>query len=101
MQHQLAHVAGALRGQALQNVLEVLVGVMPIELGRLDQARDGSCALTSRERAGEQPILSAHGPRPDRKRPTIELHRGAMAAKVTWPVPAAPACTAWLRDLLR
>lgn len=31
----------------------------------------------------------------------IELHRGALAIKVTWPTSAAPACAAWLRDLLR
>ena len=31
----------------------------------------------------------------------IELHRGPMAIKVTWPVSAAPACAAWLRELLR
>ncbi len=31
----------------------------------------------------------------------IELHRGPMAVKVTWPVSAAPACASWLRELLR
>lgn len=31
----------------------------------------------------------------------IELHRGPLAVKVTWPVSAAPACAAWLRELLR
>lgn len=31
----------------------------------------------------------------------IELHRGALAIKVTWPASAAPACAAWLRELLR
>ncbi|BDT65872.1 hypothetical protein os1_00160 [Comamonadaceae bacterium OS-1] len=31
----------------------------------------------------------------------IELHRGPLAIKVTWPVSAAPACAAWLRELLR
>jgi transposase len=31
----------------------------------------------------------------------IEFQRGALAVKVTWPVSAAPACAAWLRDLLR
>ena len=31
----------------------------------------------------------------------IELHRGPLAIKVSWPVSAAPACAAWLRELLR
>jgi transposase len=31
----------------------------------------------------------------------IELHRGPLAIKVHWPVSAAPACAAWLRELLR
>jgi transposase len=31
----------------------------------------------------------------------IELHRGPLAIKVAWPVSAAPACAAWLRELLR
>ena len=31
----------------------------------------------------------------------IEVHRGPLAIKVHWPVSAAPACAAWLRELLR
>jgi transposase len=31
----------------------------------------------------------------------IELRRGATIAKVSWPVEAAAACSAWLRGLLR
>ena len=31
----------------------------------------------------------------------IELHRGPLAIKVSWPVSATPACAAWLRELLR
>ncbi len=31
----------------------------------------------------------------------IELRRGATLVKLTWPVAAASACSAWLRDLLR
>ena len=31
----------------------------------------------------------------------IELRRGAMLVKLTWPVAAANACGAWLRDLLQ
>jgi transposase-like protein len=31
----------------------------------------------------------------------IELRRGPMLIKLTWPLAAANACSAWLRDLLR
>ena len=31
----------------------------------------------------------------------IELRRGAMLVKVSWPLEAAAACSAWLRGLLR
>lgn len=31
----------------------------------------------------------------------IELQRGAMAVKVTWPVSAAGECAAWVREVLR
>ena len=32
---------------------------------------------------------------------TIELRRGATVVKVDWPLAAAAACAAWLRELLR
>jgi transposase len=31
----------------------------------------------------------------------VELRRGSTLIKLTWPVSAASACSAWLRDLLR
>jgi transposase len=31
----------------------------------------------------------------------IELRRGATVVKVSWPLEAAAACSAWLRGLLR
>jgi transposase len=31
----------------------------------------------------------------------IELRRGAMSASIAWPVDAAGACGAWLRELLK
>jgi transposase len=31
----------------------------------------------------------------------IELRRGAMAVKVTWPVAASAQCAGWMRELLR
>lgn len=43
---------------------------------------------------------SPSGPTPAEEL-VIELHRGALAIKVSWQVSAAPACAAWLRQLLR
>lgn len=31
----------------------------------------------------------------------IELRRGALTVKVSWPVTAASECAAWMRELLR
>jgi transposase len=31
----------------------------------------------------------------------IELRRGAVAMKITWPISAAAECAAWMRELLR
>ena len=31
----------------------------------------------------------------------IELRRGAVAMKITWPIVAAAECAAWMRELLR
>lgn len=42
--------------------------------------------------------LSAPSVAPDIR---IELRRGATAITVNWPTEAAPACAAWMRELLR
>jgi transposase len=31
----------------------------------------------------------------------LELQRGALCVKVNWPLSSAPACAAWLREILR
>jgi transposase len=31
----------------------------------------------------------------------LELHRGALCVKVSWPPASAAACAAWLREILR
>lgn len=31
----------------------------------------------------------------------LELRRGALCVKVNWPLASAPACAAWLREILR
>ena len=46
-------------------------------------------------------VPPAPGVSPAAEEVRIELHRGPLAIKVAWPVSAAPACAAWLRELLR
>ena len=31
----------------------------------------------------------------------LELHRGALCVKVSWPLASASACATWLREILR
>jgi transposase len=48
------------------------------------------------------PLTLAKGPVPVDPVPIrIELRRGAMSASIAWPVEAAGACGAWLRELLK
>lgn len=75
---QRVDLAGALSRQALEHVLEVGVRIVAVELGRLDQARDGGGALTGGERSGEQPILAAGGPRPDLLLVVVVVDRQAL-----------------------
>ena len=46
-------------------------------------------------------VPPAPGVSPAAEEVRIELHRGPLAIKVAWPVSAAPACAAWLRELLQ
>ena len=46
------------RGQALQHVFEIGVGVVPIEPGALNQAHDRSRTLAGPQRAREQPVFA-------------------------------------------
>ena len=62
MGKQLCDLTGPLRGQPLQYVPEVLVGIVPVELGRLDQAGDGGRPLARLQRSREQPVLAPRRP---------------------------------------
>ena len=50
MRQQLADGAGFLRWQPCQHVLQVGIGLMPVQLGRLDQAHHISRPLPGAER---------------------------------------------------
>ena len=56
MRQQLLDMAGLVRQQPGQDVLEVGIGVMPVHARRLDQAHDGGCALARTQRTCEEPI---------------------------------------------
>jgi transposase len=55
------------------------------------------------DRGGEfVPVPLAAAPVPVAASPIrIELRRGTMSASIAWPVEAAGACGAWLRELLK
>lgn len=49
--------------QALQDVLEVRVGVTPVDARRVQQAHDRSAPLARAQAASEQPVRSPKGGR--------------------------------------
>lgn len=57
MLQQFCDLAGTLRGQPLQNVLDALVGVVPAELGRLDQASVAAARLPAASIAANNQFL--------------------------------------------
>src|SRR4029453_5340610 len=54
-----------MRGQPLEHVPEVGMWVVPVELGRLQQAHHDRGALSGELAAAEQPCLPSHGPGSD------------------------------------
>lgn len=65
MRQQLIDVTGLVGWQASEYVLQIGVGVVAIELCRLDQARNRCGALASQQGACEQLVLPASSPGPD------------------------------------
>ena len=73
---------------------------------RAEQA--GAIAARSIVQVGSLPAMAAFVPVEVQKSPVvtsqeivIELRRGAMVVKVSWPLTAAASCAAWLGELLR
>ena len=64
MWQELRDVGGLLGWQSRKHVFQVGVGVMPIELRRLDQTHDCGGALASAQRTREQPVRSSKSDRP-------------------------------------
>ena len=65
MRQQLVDVAVLVRWQSPEHVFEIGVGVVAVKLGRLDQAGDGSGALSCQQCAGKEPVFSSRCPGPD------------------------------------
>lgn len=60
---QLADAAGWLRGKVFHHVLQIDVGIMAIQPGRVHRADDRGGALARAQAAGKQPVVA-----PDRAR---------------------------------
>jgi hypothetical protein len=65
MRQQLVDTAGRLRGQPLQDVFQVCVGIVSIELGRVHQAHHRRGASASTQGSGEQPVRASQRDRAD------------------------------------
>lgn len=59
VRQQLFESACWLDGQALEDVLEVAVRIVPVEFRGLDEAHDVAGTLTGAKRSGEQPVGAA------------------------------------------
>lgn len=65
MRQQLVDATGGVRRQAIQHVLEVGVGVVPVDAGRVQQAHDGRRPFACSQAASEEPIRSSDRDRAD------------------------------------
>ena len=63
MWQQFFDLAVFLRRQASQHIFQVGIGIMPIELGALNQAHHRSRALPRPQGTGEQPVAAPNGNR--------------------------------------
>ncbi len=65
MWQELVNAAVEVGRQALQDIAQVGPGVVPVELGGLNQAHNHRRTLPGELAAGEQPSLSSDRPRAD------------------------------------
>lgn len=65
MRQQLVDPAGGVGGQPIQHVLEVRVGLVPVDPCRVQQAHDRGRALARTQAAREQPIRPSECDRSD------------------------------------
>jgi len=61
--------------------------------------RQGHLSVLPSTQAFVPVALAAGAPEPQRIE--LELQRGVLSVKVSWPLASASACAAWLREILR
>ena len=82
MRQQFLEATGGLRREPLEDVFEVEIGIVAVELGRLDQAHDDGSSLTSTQRAGEEPVGPAEGDRADSVLDVVVVDRQIAVFKI-------------------
>jgi len=82
MRQQIADRTGLVSWKSCQHVLEVSIGIVTIELGRLDQAHDRRGSLARHQRFREQPVLPARRPRADLLLVQVVVDRQCGVAQV-------------------
>ena len=80
---QLLDAAVQLRGQSGEHVLEVGPGLVPIELGRLQQAHHDSRALAGQLAADEEPVAPTQGPGPNSVLDVVVVDRHVAVQQVS------------------
>ena len=65
MRQQFPDPALGLSRQAGEDILQIGVGLVPVETGRPDQAQDRRRALAGAQRTGKEPVLAPEGNWPD------------------------------------
>ena len=83
MGQKLLNVSRFVRRKASQNVFKISIRVVPVELGRLDQAHDRGRSLPSHQRPGEEPILAPGRPRADLLLVVVVVDRQGGIARVS------------------
>ena len=64
-------------------------------------AREVEVAPVARQQFVPVAVAPAPAPHTDQRSVEVELRRGAMTIKLTWPVSASGDLAAWMRELLR
>ena len=80
---QFLDSAVQLRGQPCEHVLEVSPGLVPFELGRLQQAHHDSSSLAGQLTSNEEPISATEGPRPNPVLTVVIVDRHIAVQKVS------------------
>ena len=65
MRQELADPAGRLQRQALKDVAQICIRVVPVDARGVQQAHDGRSSLAGAQAAREEPIGSSKGNRSD------------------------------------